>query len=116
MFADYLPSSTDSSIRNPRPNCQRSITSSGTRQYTTLINLTKSACLKPGEEHQPHAGGGPLSRDSQDKRSLQFVNQNLEDFSSHQSRIDTNDRAVAAVCGRRFRNLCLLVFIRSYDF
>ena len=45
-------------------------------------NLTKSACLKPGEEHRPHAGGGPLSRDSQHKRSFPFVNQNLEDFSS----------------------------------
>ncbi len=84
MFADYLSSSTDSSIRNPRPNCQRSITSSGTKQYpTSSNNLTKSACLKPGEEHQPHAGGGPLSRDSQDRRLTRSVNKKLQNFLQH---------------------------------
>jgi hypothetical protein len=29
---------------------------------------------------------GPLSRDSQHKRSLQFVNKNLQDFCSHNYR------------------------------
>jgi hypothetical protein len=43
-------------------------------------NLTKSACLKPGEEHQPHAGGGPLSRDSQDRGLAGFVNKKTPGF------------------------------------
>ena len=57
-------------------------------------NLTKSACLKPGEEHRPHAGGGPLSRDSQDRGFARFVNKKSPDFfaaSNHKSiRMCTN--------------------------
>src|SRR5438270_2974379 len=71
-----------------------------TRQYPTSSNsLTKSACLKPaclkpGEERQPHAGGGPLSRDSQDRGFARFVNKKSPDFfasSNHKSiRMCTN--------------------------
>ena len=51
MFADYLPSSTDSSIRNPRPNCQRSITPPGTRQYTTLVNSDQNRLVSSQEKN-----------------------------------------------------------------
>ena len=47
----------------------------GTEQNRSLsLVRPRSACLKPREEHQPHAGGGPLSRDSQCRRTAGFVN------------------------------------------
>src|SRR5438094_8362814 len=47
-------------------------------------------------------GGGPLSRDSQDKRSLPFVNKNFQDFCSHQL-------PAAKFWDRRYRNVCSFV-------
>jgi len=85
-----------------------------TRQYPTSSNsLTKSACLKPGEEHQPHAGGGPLSRDSQDRGFARFVNKKSPDFfaaSNHKStRMRTNGCSLSVGLRHRLRNVRLLV-------
>src|SRR5207237_3659037 len=85
-----------------------------TRQYPTSSNsLTKSACLKPGEERQPHAGGGPLSRDSQDRGFARFVNKKSPDFLQH---LTTNPYECAQMvvhCSvglrHRLRNVRLLV-------
>ncbi len=68
MFADYLSPSIG--FLSSKSTTKLSKINKFLR-YKTIPdlanNLTKSACLKPREEHQPHAGGGPLSRDSQDK-------------------------------------------------
>ena len=81
MFAD-LSTSIDGFLYSESTTKLSKINNS--LRYKTipdLVNdLTKSACLKPGEEHQPHAGGGPLSRDSQHKRLLQFVNKKPPGF------------------------------------
>jgi hypothetical protein len=54
--------------------------SSGTEQNPTLANnLTKIGSTRSREEHQPHAGGGPLSRDSQHTGFGQPVNKKLQD-------------------------------------
>src|SRR5438270_7643344 len=90
-----------------------------TRQYPTSSNsLTKSACLKPaclkpGEERQPHAGGGPLSRDSQDRGFARFVNKKSPDFfaaSNYKStRMRTNGCSLSVGLRHRLRNVRLLV-------
>ena len=78
MFADYLSSSTDSFIRNPRPNCQRSIIPSGTRQYPTLVKSDQNRLVSSQEKNtNPTQGDGPLSRDSQDMESAQSVNKKI---------------------------------------
>src|SRR2546423_4008340 len=85
-----------------------------TRQYpTSSNNLTKSACLKPGEERQPHAGGGPLSRDSQDRGFARFVNKQSPDFfaaSNHKSpRMPTNGCSLRGGLRQRLRNVRLML-------
>jgi hypothetical protein len=81
MFADYLSSSTDSFIRNPRPNCQRSIIPSGTRQYPTVVKSDQNRLVSSQEKNtNPTQGVGPLSRDSQDTESAQSVNRKSTGF------------------------------------
>src|ERR1044072_9913004 len=67
MFADYLCPSMDFSIRNPRPNCQRSTILSGTRQYSILvINPTKIGLSQAeGRNPTPCKGSGRFCGSSQ---------------------------------------------------
>jgi hypothetical protein len=79
MFADYPPS-TDSSLRNPRPSCQRS---NNSLRYTAKPDLGHKSDQsrldpEPGRTPAPRMGPVRLSRDLKHKGFTFFVNQNVQ--------------------------------------
>jgi hypothetical protein len=75
MFADYLPS-MDFSNEIHDHTVKDHPSSFGTEQNPILANKSDQDRLVSSQEKNtsPHAGDGPLSRDSQDRRITGFVN------------------------------------------